>query len=56
MCYEIARLRDSQLDIRVILNQVARELVDEAKAALEPYGERAAPLLGLADYIISRSN
>jgi len=30
--------------------------VDEAKAALEPYGERAAPLLGLADYIISRSN
>jgi len=30
--------------------------VAEAKAALEPYGEKAAPLLGLADYIIARKN
>lgn len=36
--------------------EVAQELVNDAKAALEPYGERAAPLLGLADYIITRSN
>ena len=36
--------------------QIARELVDDAKAALAPYGERAAPLLGLADYIIARKS
>jgi len=34
----------------------AERLVNEAKACLEPYGERAAPLLGIADYIISRKN
>lgn len=34
----------------------ARRLVDEAKASLAPYGERAAPLLAIADYIIERSN
>jgi len=36
--------------------EVARELVAEAKAALAPYGEAAAPLNGLADYIIARKN
>ena len=36
--------------------EVAQELVDEAKDALSEFGEGAAPLLGLADYIISRSN
>lgn len=36
--------------------EVARELVAEAKAALEPYGDAAAPLNGLADYIIMRKN
>lgn len=36
--------------------QVARELVAEAKAALAPYGNAAAPLNGLADYIIDRKN
>jgi len=36
--------------------EVAQELVSEAKAALEEYGDRAAPLLGLADYIIARKN
>jgi len=36
--------------------QEARRLVDEAKASLIPYGERAAPLLAIADYIIERSN
>jgi len=36
--------------------EVAQELVDEAKEALAPFGHRAAPLLGLADYIIARKN
>ena len=31
-------------------------LVDEAKAALAEFGDRAAPLNGLADYIIARKN
>jgi len=36
--------------------EVAQELVDDAKDALKEYGEAAAPLNGLADYIIARSN
>jgi len=36
--------------------EVAQELVDEAKAALAEFGEAAAPLNGLADYIIQRKN
>jgi geranylgeranyl diphosphate synthase type II len=36
--------------------EVAQELVDEAKAALAEFGDRAAPLNGLADYIIARTN
>lgn len=36
--------------------EVAQELVDEAKAALAEYGDAAAPLNGLADYIINRKN
>jgi len=36
--------------------EVAQELVDEAKEALSQFGEGAAPLLGLADYIIARKN
>mmetsp|Transcript_33105 Transcript_33105/g.38549 ORF Transcript_33105/g.38549 Transcript_33105/m.38549 type:complete len:347 (+) Transcript_33105:286-1326(+) len=34
----------------------ARRLIDEAKDSLSPFGEKAAPLLALADYIIERSN
>mmetsp|Transcript_22441 Transcript_22441/g.52974 ORF Transcript_22441/g.52974 Transcript_22441/m.52974 type:complete len:353 (-) Transcript_22441:1049-2107(-) len=34
----------------------AQRLTDEAKAELEPFGERAVPLLALADYIINRKN
>lgn len=34
----------------------AQRLIDEAKASLEPFGEDAAPLLALADYIIGRKN
>lgn len=34
----------------------AERLVNEAKQALEPFGERAIPLLALADYIIDRKN
>lgn len=34
----------------------AQRLIDEAKAALEPFGEKAAPLLAIADYIINRKN
>jgi len=36
--------------------EVAQELVNEAKDALSEFGDRAAPLLGLADYIIARKN
>jgi len=35
---------------------VAQRLIDEAKAALLPFGERAIPLLRIADFIIARSN
>ena len=34
----------------------AKRLVDEAKEALAPFGDRAAPLIGIADYIIERKN
>lgn len=34
----------------------AKRLVDEAKDALAPFGDRAAPLIGIADYIIERKN
>ena len=34
----------------------AERLVTEAKQALEPFGDRAIPLLALADYIINRKN
>lgn len=34
----------------------AERLVAEAKKAMEPFGERAVPLLALADYIIDRKN
>lgn len=36
--------------------QEAQRLVDEGKAALAPFGDRATPLLALADYIINRKN
>ena len=34
----------------------AKRLVEEAKKSLEPFGERAVPLLALADFIIDRKN
>uniref|UniRef100_A0A6U5JU78 Geranylgeranyl pyrophosphate synthase n=1 Tax=Corethron hystrix TaxID=216773 RepID=A0A6U5JU78_9STRA len=34
----------------------ARRLIDEAKECLEPFGERAAPLLAIADFIVDRKN
>lgn len=34
----------------------ARDLIDEAKECLAPFGERAAPLLAIADYIVDRKN
>lgn len=34
----------------------AKRLVAEAKEALAPFGDRAAPLLAIADYIIERKN
>lgn len=34
----------------------AVRIVDEAKAALAAYGDRAAPLLAIADYIVNRKN
>lgn len=34
----------------------AERLVNEAKEAMKPFGERAIPLLALADYIIDRKN
>lgn len=34
----------------------AAKIIDEAKAALSKYGDKAAPLLGIADYIVARKN
>jgi len=34
----------------------ARRLIDEAKDSLKGFGEKAAPLLAIADYIIERNN
>lgn len=34
----------------------ALRITEEAKAALAPYGDKAAPLLGIADFIIGRKN
>lgn len=34
----------------------AERLIDVAKASLVPFGDRAAPLLAIADYIIDRKN
>lgn len=34
----------------------ARRLVDEAKSALSIFGDRATPLLAIADYIVDREN
>jgi len=34
----------------------ARRLVNQAKESLAPFGEKSAPLLAIADYIIERSN
>jgi geranylgeranyl diphosphate synthase type II len=34
----------------------AKRLVEEAKESLASFGEKAAPLLAIADYIIERSN
>jgi geranylgeranyl diphosphate synthase, type II len=36
--------------------KAAQQIVDEAKGALARYGEKAAPLLGIADYIVARKN
>lgn len=36
--------------------QYARQLIDEAKECLAPFGDRAAPLLAIADYIVDRKN
>jgi geranylgeranyl diphosphate synthase, type II len=34
----------------------AERLIAEAKASLAPFGDRAIPLLALADFIIDRKN
>lgn len=34
----------------------ARRIIDEAKACIEKFGDRAVPLLRIADYIVSRKN
>ena len=34
----------------------ALRITNEAKAALASYGDRALPLLGIADFIIGRKN
>ncbi len=34
----------------------ARRLIDEAKESLSQFGDRASPLLAIADYIIERNN
>jgi geranylgeranyl pyrophosphate synthase len=34
----------------------ANRLVDEAKGALKKFGDKATPLLAIADYIVARQN
>jgi geranylgeranyl diphosphate synthase type II len=34
----------------------AQRLIDEAKALVEPFGDKAIPLLAMADFIVSRKN
>ena len=34
----------------------ALRIINEAKAALEPFGDKAIPLLSIADYIVARRN
>ena len=34
----------------------AQRVVEEAKAALARYGDRATPLLRIADFIVARKN
>lgn len=34
----------------------ARRLIDEAKSSLEQFGDKATPLLAIADYIVDREN
>jgi len=34
----------------------AQRLIDEAKALMEPFGDRAIPLLAIADFIVNRKN
>ncbi len=34
----------------------AMKIINEAKAALSKYGDKAAPLIGIADYIVNRKN
>ena len=34
----------------------ANRIVEEAKAALAPFGEKAVPLQALADFIVARKN
>lgn len=36
--------------------QQAQKLINDAKAAVAPFGENAAPLLALADYIVARTH
>lgn len=34
----------------------AQRIIAEAKASIAPFGERAIPLLRIADYVVSRKN
>jgi len=34
----------------------AAKVIEDAKKALEPYGDKAKPLLAIADYIVDRKN
>jgi len=34
----------------------AQRIITEAKACIEKFGDRAVPLLSIADYIVSRKN
>ena len=54
---EFYRMEDVEAELGLERSkEVAQELVDEAKAAIAEFGDRAAPLNGLADYIIMRKN
>jgi hypothetical protein len=54
ICYDMYVCVSSLLCCSVLYQ--ANRIVEEAKAALAPFGEKAVPLQALADFIVARKN